>query len=214
MVSRKSQIRGPCSTLAALCLWKQNVEAQSNCSFSTGPWRQDPLICQQTWIDFVCALRVSKENGRIWVVIEVCRSVHINRQSLSVLCVYCSGRSSLNPPHLLGPLEKPLQPAFSISCRASFGRKPASQVTLWSDHRGRKRWDQIKTCVSGDSCQLAPGSHKVFPAGIMAVAITPSQQLAAVISSAFYSLWNLFSGFLIPRPVSSVNSALQDAQCS
>jgi hypothetical protein len=120
----------------------------------------------------------------------------------------------LNPPHLLGPLEKPLQPAFSIFCRASFGRRPASQVTLWSDHSGRKRRDQIKTCVSGESCQLAPGSHKVFPAGIMAVAITPSQQLAAVISSAFYSLWNLFSGFLIPRPVSSVNPALQDAQSS
>lgn len=36
--------------------------------------------------------------------------------------------------------------------------------------------------------------------GMMAVGLTPSQQLAAVISSAFYSIWNLFSGFLIPRP--------------
>ncbi|KAJ7541808.1 hypothetical protein O6H91_10G077700 [Diphasiastrum complanatum] len=36
--------------------------------------------------------------------------------------------------------------------------------------------------------------------GMMAVGLTPSQQLAAVVSSAFYSLWNLFSGFLIPRP--------------
>ncbi|CAK9229936.1 unnamed protein product [Sphagnum troendelagicum] len=34
--------------------------------------------------------------------------------------------------------------------------------------------------------------------GMMAVGLTPSQQLAAVISSAFYSIWNLFSGFLIP----------------
>lgn len=38
--------------------------------------------------------------------------------------------------------------------------------------------------------------------GMMAVGLTSSQQLAAVISSAFYSIWNLFSGFLIPRPVS------------
>eukprot|EP00850_Spirogloea_muscicola_P013086 SM000087S23368 [mRNA] locus=s87:336767:345436:+ [translate_table: standard] len=36
--------------------------------------------------------------------------------------------------------------------------------------------------------------------GMMAVALTPTQQLAAVVSSAFYSIWNLFSGFLIPAP--------------
>ncbi|BBN01006.1 hypothetical protein Mp_2g03890 [Marchantia polymorpha subsp. ruderalis] len=36
--------------------------------------------------------------------------------------------------------------------------------------------------------------------GMMAVGLTPSQPVAAVVSSAFYSLWNLFSGFLIPRP--------------
>ncbi|XP_024516623.1 ABC transporter G family member 31 [Selaginella moellendorffii] len=37
--------------------------------------------------------------------------------------------------------------------------------------------------------------------GMMAIGLTPSQQLAAVISSAFYSLWNLFSGFIIPQPL-------------
>ncbi|KAG9455141.1 hypothetical protein H6P81_008045 [Aristolochia fimbriata] len=36
--------------------------------------------------------------------------------------------------------------------------------------------------------------------GMMAVGLTPTQQLAAVVSSAFYSLWNLLSGFLIPKP--------------
>ncbi|XP_073114830.1 ABC transporter G family member 51 [Elaeis guineensis] len=36
--------------------------------------------------------------------------------------------------------------------------------------------------------------------GMMAVGLTPSQQLAAVVSSAFYSLWNLLSGFLVPKP--------------
>ncbi|KAA8543738.1 hypothetical protein F0562_022085 [Nyssa sinensis] len=36
--------------------------------------------------------------------------------------------------------------------------------------------------------------------GMMAVGLTPSQHLAAVISSAFYSLWNLLSGFLVPKP--------------
>nr|DAD28487.1 TPA_asm: hypothetical protein HUJ06_029955 [Nelumbo nucifera] len=36
--------------------------------------------------------------------------------------------------------------------------------------------------------------------GMMAVGLTPSQQFAAVVSSAFYSLWNLLSGFLIPKP--------------
>uniref|UniRef100_A0A1S3WXZ0 ABC transporter G family member 31-like n=1 Tax=Nicotiana tabacum TaxID=4097 RepID=A0A1S3WXZ0_TOBAC len=36
--------------------------------------------------------------------------------------------------------------------------------------------------------------------GMMAVGLTPTQHLAAVISSAFYSLWNLMSGFLVPAP--------------
>ncbi|KAF8396936.1 hypothetical protein HHK36_018571 [Tetracentron sinense] len=36
--------------------------------------------------------------------------------------------------------------------------------------------------------------------GMMAIGLTPNQQLAAVISSAFYSLWNLLSGFLVPKP--------------
>lgn len=38
--------------------------------------------------------------------------------------------------------------------------------------------------------------------GMMAVGVTPTQHLAAVTSSAFYSLWNLVSGFLIPKFVS------------
>lgn len=40
--------------------------------------------------------------------------------------------------------------------------------------------------------------------GMMAVGLTPTQHLAAVISSAFYSLWNLMSGFLVPAPVSTL----------
>ncbi|KAL5701727.1 transcription factor [Ranunculus cassubicifolius] len=35
--------------------------------------------------------------------------------------------------------------------------------------------------------------------GMMAVAMTPNQQISAVVSAAFYGLWNLFSGFLVPR---------------
>ncbi|MCL7037884.1 hypothetical protein MKW94_014202 [Papaver nudicaule] len=35
--------------------------------------------------------------------------------------------------------------------------------------------------------------------GMMTVAITPNHNIAAIIGSAFYGLWNLFSGFVIPR---------------
>ena len=42
--------------------------------------------------------------------------------------------------------------------------------------------------------------------GMMAVAMTPNQQVASIVSSAFYSIWNLFSGFIIPRPVSTYTS--------
>ncbi|KAG2598994.1 hypothetical protein PVAP13_5KG412600 [Panicum virgatum] len=36
--------------------------------------------------------------------------------------------------------------------------------------------------------------------GMMAVGITPNAHIAAIISSAFYAIWNLFSGFIVPRP--------------
>lgn len=36
--------------------------------------------------------------------------------------------------------------------------------------------------------------------GMMSVAITPSYHIASIISSAFYSSWNLFCGFIVPQP--------------
>lgn len=38
--------------------------------------------------------------------------------------------------------------------------------------------------------------------GMMTVAVTPNANIAAIVSSAFYAIWNLFSGFIIPRTVS------------
>lgn len=38
--------------------------------------------------------------------------------------------------------------------------------------------------------------------GMMTVSITPNHQVAAIFAASFYSLFNLFSGFFIPRPVS------------
>ena len=39
--------------------------------------------------------------------------------------------------------------------------------------------------------------------GMMTVSISPNHQVAAIFAATFYSLFNLFSGFFIPRPVSS-----------
>ncbi|KAK9677176.1 hypothetical protein RND81_11G125600 [Saponaria officinalis] len=36
--------------------------------------------------------------------------------------------------------------------------------------------------------------------GMMAVAITPNHHVASIIAAAFYGIWNLFSGYLIPKP--------------
>ena len=44
--------------------------------------------------------------------------------------------------------------------------------------------------------------------GMMAVALTPTHQIASIVSSAFYGIWNLFSGFLIPRTVKTANNFL------
>lgn len=38
--------------------------------------------------------------------------------------------------------------------------------------------------------------------GMMAVAMTPNGDIGAILSTAFYAIWNIFAGFLIPRPVS------------
>nr|DAD38857.1 TPA_asm: hypothetical protein HUJ06_013179 [Nelumbo nucifera] len=40
--------------------------------------------------------------------------------------------------------------------------------------------------------------------GMMAVAVTPNHNVAAIVSSAFYGIWNLFSGFIVPRTRISV----------
>jgi len=37
--------------------------------------------------------------------------------------------------------------------------------------------------------------------GMMTTAITPNHNVAAIIAAPFYMLWNLFSGFMIPRKV-------------
>ncbi|XP_061365063.1 pleiotropic drug resistance protein 1-like isoform X1 [Gastrolobium bilobum] len=36
--------------------------------------------------------------------------------------------------------------------------------------------------------------------GMMAVAVTPNHHVASIVAAAFYAIWNLFSGFVIPRP--------------
>ncbi|KAI0515912.1 hypothetical protein KFK09_008582 [Dendrobium nobile] len=36
--------------------------------------------------------------------------------------------------------------------------------------------------------------------GMMAVAMTPNSDIAAIVSTAFYAVWNIFAGYLIPRP--------------
>ena len=41
--------------------------------------------------------------------------------------------------------------------------------------------------------------------GMMAVAATPNQNIASIVAAAFYGLWNLFSGFIVPRNVSALN---------
>ncbi|BAT91562.1 hypothetical protein VIGAN_07016800 [Vigna angularis var. angularis] len=40
--------------------------------------------------------------------------------------------------------------------------------------------------------------------GMMTVAVTPNQHIASIVATSFYGLWNLFSGFVVPQPVSSV----------
>ncbi|WMV31368.1 hypothetical protein MTR67_024753 [Solanum verrucosum] len=36
--------------------------------------------------------------------------------------------------------------------------------------------------------------------GMMTVAISPNQNVASIVAAFFYAVWNLFSGFIVPRP--------------
>lgn len=42
--------------------------------------------------------------------------------------------------------------------------------------------------------------------GMMAVAVSPNHHIAYIIAATFIAIWNLFSGFIIPRPVSCTRS--------
>uniref|UniRef100_R7WB38 Pleiotropic drug resistance protein 4 n=1 Tax=Aegilops tauschii TaxID=37682 RepID=R7WB38_AEGTA len=44
--------------------------------------------------------------------------------------------------------------------------------------------------------------------GMMAVGLTPNESVAAIISGAVYNAWNLFSGYLIPRPFGDIQTKL------
>ncbi|XP_060974370.1 ABC transporter G family member 36-like [Cannabis sativa] len=35
--------------------------------------------------------------------------------------------------------------------------------------------------------------------GMMCVGVTPNHHIASIVSSAFYGLWNIFAGFIVPR---------------
>jgi len=43
--------------------------------------------------------------------------------------------------------------------------------------------------------------------GMMSVAITPNHHVASIVAAAFYALWNLFSGYIVPKPVCFQNIA-------
>lgn len=38
--------------------------------------------------------------------------------------------------------------------------------------------------------------------GMMAIALTPNSDIAAVVAAAFYGIWNIFAGFVTPLAVS------------
>ncbi|KAI3716295.1 hypothetical protein L6452_23532 [Arctium lappa] len=48
--------------------------------------------------------------------------------------------------------------------------------------------------------------------GMMTVAITPNADIAAIIAAAFYGFWNLFSGFIIPRPFGDYEDVLSNGE--
>lgn len=45
--------------------------------------------------------------------------------------------------------------------------------------------------------------------GMMSVAMTPNPQVASIFAASFYSLFNLFSGFFVPRSVSHFLASLK-----
>lgn len=50
--------------------------------------------------------------------------------------------------------------------------------------------------------------------GMMVISVAPTQHLAAIISSALFSLWNIMSGFIVPKPVSILTSFNTSQNCN
>lgn len=44
--------------------------------------------------------------------------------------------------------------------------------------------------------------------GMMVVTVTLNLHMATIIASAFYGMWNLFSGFIVPSTVGTINVAI------
>lgn len=41
--------------------------------------------------------------------------------------------------------------------------------------------------------------------GMMTVAMTPNYHIAGIVAAAFYGIWNLFAGFMVPQKVYILN---------
>ncbi|XP_020221803.1 ABC transporter G family member 31 [Cajanus cajan] len=182
------------------CLWKQNLVY----------WRSPPYNAMRLFFTIICALIFGTIFWDIGTKRETTQQVYVIMGALFSACLFLGVNNASS-----------VQPVVSIERTVFYREKAAGMYSpmAYAMAQGLVEipYIAVQTIVFGlityymVNFERDIGKFFLYLLfmfltftyftfyGMMAVGITPTQHFAAVISSAFYSLWNLVSGFLIPK---------------
>ncbi|WVY92651.1 hypothetical protein V8G54_031739 [Vigna mungo] len=182
------------------CLWKQNIVY----------WRSPPYNAMRIFFTIICALIFGTVFWNIGTKRGTTHEVYVIMGALFSACLFLGVNNASS-----------VQPVVSIERTVFYREKAAGMYSPISYAMAQGLVEipyvAVQTIVFGVityymvNFERDAGKFLLYLVflfltfmyftfyGMMAVGITPTQHFAAVISSAFYSLWNLVSGFLIPK---------------
>ncbi|KAK7387230.1 hypothetical protein VNO78_27860 [Psophocarpus tetragonolobus] len=182
------------------CLWKQNLVY----------WRSPPYNAMRLFFTIICALIFGTVFWDVGTKRKTIHEVYVIMGALFSACLFLGVNNASS-----------VQPVVSIERTVFYREKAAGMYSpiAYAMAQGLVEipYVLVQTIIFGVITYFMVNFEKdaakfflylVFLFltfmyftfyGMMAVGVTPTQQFAAVISSAFYSLWNLVSGFLIPK---------------
>ncbi|RHN67618.1 putative iron-chelate-transporting ATPase [Medicago truncatula] len=183
------------------CLWKQNILY----------WRNPSYNAIRMLFTIICALVMGSIFWRIGVKRESTQQVMVTMGAIFSSLLFVGVKNATS-----------VQPVVSVERTVFYREKAAGMYSpiAYAAAQGLVEipYQFVQTIIYGVITYFMMGFENnvgkfliylVFMFltftyftfyGIMAIGVTPTQHLAAVTSSAFYSLWNLVAGFMVPKP--------------